>query len=212
MTPEADPARLAATEARRKQILDAAAQVFAQKGFHRATIREIARTAGIAEGTIYNYFRNKEDLLTALVGRMARVDELTQQVAQRAATTSPAELLDFVLRDRFALLEQNRTPLQALLPQSLINPQVGQHFYQALTLPALEVFEQVWRKQIEQGNVRPFDPALLVRLFFATFIGLALLDMLGDPVARSDRETLIRQITELILHGILPSSGGAEEG
>ncbi|RME49031.1 MAG: TetR/AcrR family transcriptional regulator [Caldilineae bacterium] len=212
MTPEADPARLAATEARRKQILDAAAQVFAQKGFHRATIREIARTAGIAEGTIYNYFRNKEDLLTALVGRMARVDELTQQVAQRAATTSPAELLDFVLRDRFALLEQNRTPLQALLPQSLINPQVGQHFYRALTLPALEVFEQVWRKQIEQGNIRPFDPALLVRLFFATFIGLALLDMLGDPVARSDRETLIRQITELILHGILPSSGGAEEG
>ena len=46
-------------EARRTQILMGAAQVFAKKGFHKATTKEIAQAAGVAEGTIYNYFKNK---------------------------------------------------------------------------------------------------------------------------------------------------------
>ncbi|MFL7790868.1 MAG: helix-turn-helix domain-containing protein, partial [Anaerolineae bacterium] len=51
-----DPIRQQLIEARRNQILDAAAAVFAEKGFHRTTTKEIASRAGIAEGTIYNYF------------------------------------------------------------------------------------------------------------------------------------------------------------
>ena len=57
-----DPIREQLIEARRNQILDAAAAVFAEKGFHRATTKEIAKTAGVSEGTIYNYFASKADL------------------------------------------------------------------------------------------------------------------------------------------------------
>ena len=60
--------------ARREQILDAATTVFAAKGFHRATIKEVARAAGVADGTIYNYFENKAALLLGLLGP---VDEIT---------------------------------------------------------------------------------------------------------------------------------------
>ena len=56
--------------ARKNQILDAAARVFASKGFHAATIKDIARDAGIADGTIYNYFDNKTMLLFAVFERM----------------------------------------------------------------------------------------------------------------------------------------------
>ena len=58
-------------EARRSQILAGAAQVFAQKGFHQATTREIAQAAGVSEGTIYNYFNNKRDLLLAMAETLA---------------------------------------------------------------------------------------------------------------------------------------------
>jgi TetR/AcrR family fatty acid metabolism transcriptional regulator len=44
--------------ARREQILGAATRVFADKGFSRATTREVARAAGVSEGTIYNYFED----------------------------------------------------------------------------------------------------------------------------------------------------------
>ena len=50
MTRTPDPIQELVTAARRKQILDAATQVFAEKGFHRATVKEIARVAGIADG------------------------------------------------------------------------------------------------------------------------------------------------------------------
>src|SRR5215207_5539888 len=59
-------------EARRALIVDAATRVFADKGFHRATIKDIAHAAGIADGTIYNYFANKEALLSAILDRLAQ--------------------------------------------------------------------------------------------------------------------------------------------
>ena len=48
---------------REARILEAAAAVFARKGFHQATIREIAELADVADGTIYNYYADKRDLL-----------------------------------------------------------------------------------------------------------------------------------------------------
>ncbi|MDX1990860.1 MAG: helix-turn-helix domain-containing protein [bacterium] len=56
--------------ARRNQILDAAAVVFAEKGFHPTTIRDVAKQAGIADGTIYNYFDSKPALLLGIFERM----------------------------------------------------------------------------------------------------------------------------------------------
>src|SRR5947208_3528470 len=61
-------------KARRNQILDAATKVFAEKGFHPTTIKDIARAAGIADGTIYNYFENKTALMLGLLDRMNESD------------------------------------------------------------------------------------------------------------------------------------------
>ena len=54
-------------EDRREQIIDAAMRVFAQKGFVRATNKDVAREAGITAGLIYHYFENKEALLMAII-------------------------------------------------------------------------------------------------------------------------------------------------
>ena len=60
--------------ARRNQILDAATKVFAEKGFHPTTIKDITREAGIADGTIYNYFENKTALMLGILDRMNESD------------------------------------------------------------------------------------------------------------------------------------------
>ncbi len=66
MAPPSDGER---AEARRQQVLDAAAQCFRAHGFHGASMAEIARTAGMSPGHIYNLFENKEDLIAAIVAR-----------------------------------------------------------------------------------------------------------------------------------------------
>ena len=54
-------------EVRRQQVLDAAAQCFRASGFHGASMAEIARTAGMSPGHIYNLFANKDDIISAIV-------------------------------------------------------------------------------------------------------------------------------------------------
>src|SRR6516162_2070458 len=65
-TPAARPARQRATGNKRKRILDAAVRVFAKKGFYATRVSEVARAAGVADGTIYLYFKSKDELLVSL--------------------------------------------------------------------------------------------------------------------------------------------------
>src|SRR5512142_398856 len=69
--------RPVAAEDKRDRILLAAAHVFARRGFFNAQVADIARVAGVAAGTVYLYFRNKEDLLTSIFERTMReaIDE-----------------------------------------------------------------------------------------------------------------------------------------
>src|SRR5437763_12580591 len=80
MTKTPDPIQELIVSARRKQILDAATQVFAEKGFHRATIKDVARVAGIADGTIYTYFSSKTDVLLGILNRLNETTERQQQL------------------------------------------------------------------------------------------------------------------------------------
>src|SRR5438067_11510326 len=65
-TPEIGHLQVARQSDKRTRIMDAAIKVFAERGFHSATVAEIARAAGVADGTIYLYFKSKDDLLLRL--------------------------------------------------------------------------------------------------------------------------------------------------
>ena len=71
MSPTREERKEVITRQRRQQILDAALDIFSRKGFTQATTAEIARTAGIAEGTIYKYFQNKRELMVAVIKTFA---------------------------------------------------------------------------------------------------------------------------------------------
>src|SRR5215467_4769054 len=89
--------------ARRSQILQAAAKVFAEKGFHNATIRDVAQAAGVADGTIYNYFANKAALMLSLLDGLNQTSERAQHFEQQAALGVEAWTHQYV-RQRYASL------------------------------------------------------------------------------------------------------------
>src|SRR3954469_9287303 len=93
-------------EARRNQILDAATTVFAEKGFHRTTIRDIARVAGIADGTIYNYFENKTALLLGILDRLNESDRRDADLSQAVGTDIRAFMRHY-FRQRLAIIGPN---------------------------------------------------------------------------------------------------------
>src|SRR5438132_12702675 len=105
-TPEIGHLQVARQSDKRARIIDAAIKVFAERGFHTATVAEIARVAGVADGTIYLYFKSKDDLLLRLFD-----EKMTDLLAQlRAALaeekSAPARLRRFI-QLHLSLVERN---------------------------------------------------------------------------------------------------------
>src|SRR5690242_4289039 len=111
-----DPIQEMLIAARRTQILDAATTVFAEKGFHRATIKDIARLAGIADGTIYTYFASKTEVLLAILHRLNETTEREQQFAESSEQNIRA-FFQAYLHQRMALLWPNAEVFRAVLPE-----------------------------------------------------------------------------------------------
>lgn len=78
--------------ARRQQVLDAAAECFRRRGFHGASMAEIAKTAGMSAGHIYNLFENKDDVIAAIVERDR--DEIVRRIQE---TLDGEDVMDAML-------------------------------------------------------------------------------------------------------------------
>ena len=88
------------------QIIDAAVIVIAEKGYHQAQVSKIAKQAGVADGTIYLYFKNKEDILISLF--QEKMGEFVETIRQKTAgIESAVSKLFMLVETHFLLLSQN---------------------------------------------------------------------------------------------------------
>src|SRR5579859_3662937 len=127
MAARADPIQAQLTAARRAQILDAATRVFAAKGFHRATIRDVAQAAGVADGTIYNYFGNKTDVLLGLLNRLSAVEERPTDFAAAHGMRWDA-FLRLYLAQRLSALQADSAAFRAVLPELLADATIRERY------------------------------------------------------------------------------------
>ena len=93
------------TTDKRRRILEAATSVFARKGYFAARVADVAKKAGVADGTIYLYFRNKEDILVRLFGEVMSEHVGQAREAVRALPSAPERLLAIAERHLTALGE-----------------------------------------------------------------------------------------------------------
>ena len=91
---------------KRLQILDAAVEVFAERGFYNARVSHIAASAGVADGTIYLYFKNKDDVLIHVFED--RMDGILQDMRARLATGEDTlAKLRILIEEHLALVERD---------------------------------------------------------------------------------------------------------
>ncbi len=204
MTPKLDdPVQEQLIQARRSQILDAATTVFAQKGFHRATIRDVAGAAGVADGTIYNYFDNKSGLL---LGILNRLNETEQRDGDFEAGTQ-GDLREFMrvyLSRRYQyMMEQGFEAFQIVLSEVLVNAELRDLYYQQVLQPTFELTEPYIQALIDQGMIEPLDVKLWMRAVASMTLGILILRIMGDPVLRDQWDEVPDFVTDLILSGIV---------
>jgi len=198
MTKTPDPIQELVAAARRKQILDAATQVFAEKGFHRATIKDIARVAGIGDGTIYTYFASKDEVLLAVLDRLNETTERKQQFVLGDEQDLKAFFRAY-LQQRMALLWPNAEVFRAVLPELLVNGELRKRYYEQVLAPTIAVGEQFSQAQSEQLQI---NIPLTVRAIAGTLLGLLLLQLLGDQEIAEQWEELPNVLTTLFFDKI----------
>jgi len=194
-------------EARRAQILQGAAQVFAQKGFHKATTREIAGAAGISEGTIYNYFDSKRDLLFALI-EFAAIRTL-RTILEADPPDDPGEFLAAVMADRYQILEQYGYVIAPVLAEIFIDADLRESLYNRIVRPVAAYLEQYIQTQIDSGRFRRVDPVVVTRALVGGMLFNFILKHtnLDSRYQQITTGAMIEQLTSLFLEGLQRQAG-----
>ena len=199
---EPDPIQDQLIAARRGQILAAAARVFADKGFHRATIRDLAQAAGIADGTIYNYFKNKDALLLGILDQLNETPQRAGQFAQAASLGIEAWTRQYIQQRLAVIGPEGRRVFQVILAEALGNRELRQAYSEQIIQPTYALAEGFFQTWVAEGSVRPVDPALALRVTSAMFLGVLILQLIGDPVLDAHAAELPALMADIILHGL----------
>lgn len=187
--------------ARKNQILDAAAAVFAEKGFHPATIQDIAKTAGIAGGTIYNYFDSKPALLLGIFDRM-REAIMENAQANPLPVGNEIDMRTFVKTmlshpmmaregDDFALF-------RIVVSEMMVNEEMRMLYYEQIMEPTLATAQSF----LEQQGLTSADAELAIRAISGMVMGLMMQHIMGDPTIRSRWDKLPDFLADLIVDGL----------
>jgi TetR/AcrR family fatty acid metabolism transcriptional regulator len=199
--------RVRLKQEREERILDAAAAVFARKGFHEATIRDVAELANVADGTIYNYFDSKFALLIGIMSRVAELGRLPGEFAE-ALEGDVRDFFVTAFRDRMRRIEQGEELLRAILPQVFINPGLRERFHQAYVLRIATLLEGYVQAQVERGQIRPVDVPLATRMLQAMFVGILILRILGDDTVRGQWDSVPELLATIFFDGLGQEAGG----
>jgi TetR/AcrR family transcriptional regulator, cholesterol catabolism regulator len=183
----------------RDDILDAAAQVFRQKGYNGASMADIATTVNIKKASLYHHVSSKQEILLALLDRA--LEMLTQRIAPIANKSVPADKkLRLMIRVYLQSLSENSDLSSVLLfeHRSLDRKSHASH------VPNRDRFEGLWRNVFNEG--------VKSKLFACQDSGLALRGLMGTlnwtlTWYRPDGELSIEQIgdqyADLLFQGLL---------
>jgi AcrR family transcriptional regulator len=140
-------------EAKEQAIIAAAREIFQEHGFEKTKIAEIAKLAGVAEGTVYLYFENKNALILAVASEF--YDRLTRDAANGIKDLNDTVArLEFLARHHFERVAQEWMLLaQAINPFKAVSDYRETEAYQ-LNRTYVEVFDQVIRDGINRGDIR----------------------------------------------------------
>ncbi len=173
------------SEARRRQIIDAAYQCFARKGFHQATMRDIYEEADLSPGAVYHYFSSKDEIIQASLDFDYRRSLDLFSAAKESDDPLEAlnDLFDFFFQglEEAAALDAGRVNVQSW-GEALVNPPLLQTFQRVLD-SYLDALSHIIRKAQESGQIdRSLDPSSVGQLLISLYYGLELQKALDPKV------------------------------
>ncbi|AOZ89783.1 TetR family transcriptional regulator [Bacillus xiamenensis] len=182
------------------QIIDAAVVVIAENGYHQSQVSKIAKQAGVADGTIYLYFKNKEDILISLFKeKMGQFIERMETDIQKKP--SAKEKLHLLIQEHFRLLSQDHhLALVTQLELRQSNLELRQKINEVLK-GYLNMLDSILTEGKKSGEFRQdLDVRLARQMVFGTIDETATTWVMNDQ--KYDLPALAENVHDLLLNGI----------
>ncbi|AUZ39764.1 MULTISPECIES: fatty acid metabolism transcriptional regulator FadR [Bacillus] len=182
------------------QIIDAAVEVIAENGYHQSQVSKIAKQAGVADGTIYLYFKNKEDILISLFKeKMGQfIERMEEDIKEK---TTAKEKLALVISKHFSLLAGDHDlaiVTQLELRQS--NLELRQKINEILK-GYLNILDGILTEGIQSGEIKEgLDVRLARQMIFGTIDETVTTWVMNDQ--KYDLVALSNSVLELLVSGI----------
>jgi len=171
--------------AKRRQIIDGASRVFLAQGFDAASMGAIAREAGVSKGTLYVYFKSKEELFEAIV------EEQRRQQAEEIFTFDGEAPIEVELRRvglglaRFLCQPGRVSPLRTVIAIADRMPEVGAKFYQSGPATGIARLKAYLEDKVASGLLKPHDCEVAAAQFMdsclSTIFKPVLFNFAGPP-------------------------------
>jgi AcrR family transcriptional regulator len=185
---------------RREDILQASLHLFAEKGFHGTSMRDIAREAEITEGLIYHYFESKRDLFRAIIDEysflplLRTLPELAEQLDLRA-------LLIVLARGFFDVLKQNTELVRVLLQEIQVFPEEKEAFFADAVNESILELSRILEARMNERARAQVDPQVAARLFFnallAFFVEQEILG--GKHLLPADENSYVSHLVDMFV-------------
>lgn len=190
------------------EIVAAALQVFAEKGFAAARLEEIAARAGVSKGAVYLYFATKEDVFRAVV-EQAIAPNLDAVLALLAQHAGPFPTLLHALAERMALV-MNQPAIggvaKMVIGEARNFPELGRLWHDRLVAKALAALTEAVERAQARGEVRQGDPRIFALQVIAPLLTGVIWRETFVPAGAEpfDLTAVARQHVETLLQGLAP--------
>jgi AcrR family transcriptional regulator len=194
-------------EERPHQIIDAAIEVFGERGLSGARLEDIAKRAGVSKGTIYLYFPNKEALFKEMVRLtiIARIEHEERSFEQQRG--SAIEQLEQYINEYWEFINQPvvRTIARLLIGELHRFPELAQFYMDEVVRRKYDLVTRLIQRCVDAGEFRSVDPTVAARLLFALFYSHCVWGGMRDyrpEIARYSDEQVTADIRDFFFHAL----------
>lgn len=184
------------------RILEAAERVFAKKGFNKAKMTEIAKQAGVADGTVYEYFENKDILLFSIPKR--RFEQYLNDLSEVFYPESVVIKLKKLIKYHFSTFLTDPHFLRVFVLNLFLN----KGFYNSESFKAFRNYYRLLEEVIEEGKTKgvfrsEVNPRVFRNMFIGTFYHMVLRWLADTKMSEMDMMKEVNQATDILADAIL---------
>jgi len=184
---------------KRELILEAAAVVFAQRGYHQAKVEEIAIQAGIGKGTVYEYFSSKlelfQEMFKSILGKYFA--ELRSLQDQRGSVT---ERLRQLLEIHLDFINRNSDFARVTFVDGAVMDEELSWWMYRQRQEKVERLRELFQEGIARHEFRPIDPGLLAEMFTGAMAAIIIPVLMEGKTVEPHK--IADQVMDILLHGV----------